>query len=116
MILRPIKTPEMFKRVLDTATNDNHSLRAPNLVVLDNDGHIIGAVSQLPVSMIWMHTKEAKIRDAIRLKELLETQAALAGAHSLCLPCSEQSPYFSLLPKDGFVNYGSYHLFMKGVL
>ena len=105
----------MFKRVLDAAQNDSHQLRAPNLVVLDLDCQIIGAVSQMPISMIWMHTQKAKIRDAVRLKEMLETQAALAGAHSLCLPCTSQSPYYSLLPKDGFVNYGGYELFMKGV-
>lgn len=113
MLLKPITNPELFNAVLAAGKNNSHDLVAPNIVVLDNKQEIIGAVSSLPMHLIWMDTVKAKVRDSIKLKETLESSVALSGGRMLCLPCSVNSPYHSLLSKDGYKSIGSFDVLIK---
>ena len=114
MKLKLINTPELFNEVIKLGKEDGHELIVPNLAVIQGKD-IIGAVSQMHCSLVWMDTKKAQVRHSVQLKETLESLTSANGGKVLCLPCSVKSPYYNLLPKDGFLNLGSFDLFVKGV-
>lgn len=113
MNLKLINNPELFNKVVAAGKANSHELVSPNIVVLDRQQQIIGAVSVLPMHLVWMDTTKCKVRDSLQLKETLESNISLNGGKLFCMPCSKLSPYYSLLPKDNFLNLGSYDLFIK---
>lgn len=114
MTIRPIATLEEMEQVFAQAKEDGHSLVAPSLAVTEK-GEVRGAISFIPMALVWMHTQRNKIRDSLAVKTFLENHVASNGARYLCLPCVQSSPYFPFMEQWEYVNVGSYNLFVKGV-
>lgn len=116
MQLKPIKSKEQYDQVLAQALQDGHTPLNPNIMVVNDNGEVVGCVSNLPTALIWMDSKKNKIRDTKQLHDLLVSQAACTGHGVLCIPCNPTSPYFSHLESFGFRTFGMYTFFVKGVV
>jgi hypothetical protein len=112
--ITPIRTTGGVDAVQAAAQADGHVLIAPSHAIL-KDGKILGSLSMIPTAMIWMHTKDAKARDTLELQSFIENHFSANGGTAMCLPCTKESPYFSVLSKLGYVDIGQFNLFVKGL-
>jgi hypothetical protein len=114
MKIKPIQTAEEHAAILASGRDDGHTLVFPSHA-LSRDNVLIGTVSMLPMFLIWMHTKEAKPRDAVELKRFLENHVSANGGKVMCVPCLKESPFHQVLENHDFINIGEFSLFVKGL-
>jgi hypothetical protein len=115
IVLQPIRTPDQQVAVKHAARADGHALLAPTHAVL-RDRQVIGYVSILamPVVHVWMDSNAAGVRDSLSMLAQAEAIVRDRGAKHYYLPCQQESPFFPLLEKAGFVDLGgNAHLFHR---
>lgn len=112
--ITPLRSQQAVDAVQAAAQKDNHHLIAPTHAVL-KDGKVVGSISLIPTVLVWMDTKEAKVRDSMELNQFVQNHLAANGATAICMPCVKTSPYYSLMEKVGYLNLGEYNLFVKGL-
>lgn len=97
--------------LMKAAHGDGHEVMFPTHVI-EKSGEIVGALSlnSVPTVLHWMHTKKANIRDSMCAMNFFEN---VVGAGTFLLPCSEKSPYLPLLSRVGYVDAGSFRMFVK---
>lgn len=115
MKIRPIRTQEELTAVHEVAKENKHLLAWPSHI-MEKDNYIVGALSVMPMVMIWMHTEKTGARDLVFLKDHLEATIANQG-RVFCVPCLDESPLMQVLKKEelGYFNIGKTNLFLKGV-
>lgn len=112
-LIRPCRQGDLA--ALDAAAKaDNHIVVAPTHLVL-KDNQIAGYVSlgAIPMVLVWMDTKQAKVRDSICLLNFIENMAVNGGAKHLSLPCVTSSPFRPFMERVGFVSCGQHDLLIK---
>ena len=110
----PLRTTQAVDAVQAVAQADGHVLVAPTHAVMKDD-KVIGSLSMIPTVLLWTDSKETKVRDSLELNSFLQNHVAANGGTALCLPCTEQSPYFEVAKKLGYVDIGSFKLLIKGL-
>ena len=114
MTVKLIKSLEELTYLIDHAKGDGHGLVYPNHVV-SKEGVAIGAISTIPTFLVWLDTKQARVRDSLEVEKFLENYVSANGGNAMCMPCMKSSPFHPLMEKVGFVNLGDYSLFVKGL-
>lgn len=115
MIIKPIGSLDTFNQVLNESKEQGFNLVAPNSVILDKEGRIVGGVTMVSAPLVWTNPKMVKVRESLQLYDTLESMASTAGARLMCFPIGKSCPYFPHIGKKGFLNVGSYDLFMKTI-
>lgn len=117
MELRPIRSMEERERVTAAAAEDQHLALFPTHALYTAAGEIVGCASLpwTPTIYCWTHTQKVKALDSTRALARIESITLGHGYGSLILPCSESSPFFSVLPRRGYTNIGPAHFFQKTI-
>ena len=98
----------------DAALADGHALVMPSHVITKNN-ILLGSLTFMPVSLLWMDSKQAKAQDSMRLLDRLESHVAISGGKFLCFACMSNSPYYNMMAGRGFNKLCDTTLFLKGI-
>ncbi len=87
------------------AAADDHAVVFPTHVV-ERDHQMIGylSVANVPTVLVWLDTHRANIRDSMACMNLYENMVAGVGAPAVIIPCSEKSPFRSLVEQVGYLD------------
>ncbi len=119
MLLDPRITPyypEDVAQLEYLAKLDDHVVVGPTHVV-KKDGELLGYISlgSIPMVLLWMDTKRAKVRDSLCVQNFIENMARNGGARQLCIPCATKSPCRPYMDKLGYTSYGQQDLMIKSI-
>ena len=117
-VIRPAGrlTEEELAYVVETARVDGHgSLGVTHIIERDKD--LIGHLSMcgIPLVLVWLHTKKAKIRDSLRILDFCENTIRNSGATGMLVPCSKSSPFFTSMEGLGFSKGDEMTMFWKSL-
>lgn len=95
---------------------DKHACIAPTHVVRKED-RIIGALSlgAYPTCLVWMHTKDAHMRDALDAMRFYENAVFSTNYRGIIVPCAKHSPLRPYLERVGYKNAGEFDLLFKEI-
>lgn len=113
--IRPVNA-ENIDYVANAAASDGHRIVHPSDVVV-KDGKVLGyvGIATVPCLTMWMHTKDAKVRDSMTVLSFVEGMLARNNIKEYFLPCESASPYHHLLEKAGFVQTNYDKLFIRKI-
>lgn len=111
--IRPMRTEDIAPLV-KAANEDGHEVILPTHII-EKGGDIVGALSMnsVPTVLHWMDTEKCSVRDSLNAMNFFENFMSGGGAQSFILPCSDKSPYISLIEKMGYAKAGSFTIFIK---
>jgi hypothetical protein len=86
------------------ASQDNHGVAAPTHVAL-KQGKIVGylSINAVPTVLMWMNTKEIKVRDSLDVATFFENIIAGLGFKGCLIPMQNNSPIEPYMEKVGYV-------------
>lgn len=113
MKIRPIRTPQELDAVHECAKQDGHHLAWPSHSIMKGE-YIVGALSVMPMTLVWLDSKQVKVRETIETDKFIEGML-VNTTRSLCVPCISTSPMFLLMDKLGYLNLGQSTIFIKGL-
>lgn len=98
------------------AESDNHIPLWPTDVLVKG-GEIIGCLSlaAMPIAHCWMHTKKASAFDSLKMIQAVDEKMRDRNVYSFVAVCSDNSPYYDVLPRFGYDNAGKGAFFLKNV-
>lgn len=113
--VRPI-VPLDYDKLKETVEADGHVLYFPTHVV-EKQGEFVGYLSlaNIPMCLVWMNTKAAKVIDSVQTLNIFENLARANGAPALAVPCDKASPFYDYMAKFGFTNLSNMSLFVKNL-
>lgn len=113
MLYRPLTTQEQIEAVNKAALDDGHPTFCPTMGIHD-DNRIVGALSVMPISVVWTHSR----LNARKTKEVIDFMEGLMSTSSriFCVPCVEKSKLFPYMTRYEYIDLGSTHLFVKGLI
>lgn len=97
-------TPDDEAELGAAAARDNHGVAAPTHVVL-KEGKIIGylSINKVPTVLLWLDTKQTKVRDTIDIVNCYENLIAAFGWPGFLLPMQNNSPVKPFVEQAGYV-------------
>ena len=113
-VVRPVKDRDEFIKLNNEALEDRHLAIAPPHV-FEKSGDIIGYANvgtMTPVNT-WFHSSKCKARDSLHIINVLENMVRLSGSQAMLAPVSNQSPFFPVMNRFGYINMGSSNLMLK---
>lgn len=86
------------------ASEDKHGVAAPTHVVL-KEGKIVGylSINAVPTVLMWMHTKNIKVRDSLDVATFFENFISAQGFLGCLVPMQNSSPIEPYMEKVGYV-------------
>lgn len=114
MKFRPIVTQQEIDQVNKLALEDGHPMFAPTMSIRDDKEQLVGAFTIMPMSVVWTHS-QLPARKTKEVVDFLEGNMS-TQARIFCVPVVEKSRLFPFVPKYGYIDLGSAHLFVKGLL
>lgn len=113
MLYRPITTQEQVEEFNKAALDDGHPMFCPTMGIKD-DERIVGALTVMPMSIVWTHSRlnARKTKEAIDFVE----GSISTSSRVFCVPCVEKSKLFPYMTRYGYIDLGSTHLFVKGLI
>ena len=113
-VVRPVKDRDEFIKLNNEALEDRHLAIAPTHV-FEKLGDIIGYANvgtMTPVNT-WFHSSKCKARASLHIINVLENMVRLSGSQAMLAPVSNQSPFFPVMNRFGYINMGSSNLMLK---
>lgn len=103
-------------RLHAAAAADNHAVLNPTHVVLKGEAIVgYGSLAGLPTLHLWVDSKRVNAMESMRLLETTEVLLAEGGCRAVCVPCSEESPFYAHMERLGYTKLGRTVLFVKNV-
>lgn len=111
--IRRIRDNEISE-LLERAADDNHVVLAPTHVV-EKAGEIVGylSVGAVPIVNVWMDSRRMGPADSVRVLSQLDAVMDYAGQPTYFMPCSQESPFHSVMDKIGFEHLMDTQLFVR---
>ena len=117
-IIKPVTklTEDEIAYAVETAKADGHGTLGITHVV-ERDKQPIGHISicGVPLVLVWLHTKQSKIRDTLRVLDFFENRIRDGGGTSVLVPCSRSSPYYNTMEGLGYIKGDDLTFFTKGL-
>ena len=111
-----INDPETRSLVSKLAEEDNDHMRMPtHAVVKGND--IVGGwnLCEVPMVLIWSHSKKVGAKDSLILNQIQESMLSDKGINQSFIACNSNSPYHKHMEHFGFEPVWSTNIFFKNL-
>lgn len=112
--IKPILDAQLAEKVMQASREDGHLIFQPTHLA-EKNGQIIGAfnLNRLPISVFWMDSKKAQVRDSLVSIQVGENIARARGDSILLLLTKPESPFNSLIGRLGYSQLDTMNLNYK---
>jgi hypothetical protein len=114
--VRPVKSAQDVARLQEAARADNHE---PLLVthLIERGDEVVGyfGVNSLPLYRLWFHSRKLKASDSLRLLFMIENHYRMEGAGVVATIINQQSPFYPVAARGGYLEVAGDRLFLKGL-